>query len=107
MTNLQYDKECKIARKFISDASNESLKLVKINTYKSLTKRKKMYYINKRKEKLSQLYKLDPEKFWSQILNRNTKKNNTIPLRDWNSYLKSIYEFPNSMDTIPIVPTKE
>jgi hypothetical protein len=26
---------------------------------------------------------------------------------DWNSYLKSLYEFPNSMDTIPIVPTKE
>jgi hypothetical protein len=30
-----------------------------------------------------------------------------IPLRDWNSYLKSIYEFPNSMDTIPIVPTED
>ena len=82
MTNLRYDKECKIARKFISDASNESLKLVKINTYKSLTKRKKMYYINKRKEKLSQLYKLDPKKFCIQIINCNTKENNKIPLRD-------------------------
>ena len=30
-----------------------------------------------------------------------------IPLRDWNSYLKILYEFPNSMDTIPIVSTKE
>jgi hypothetical protein len=30
-----------------------------------------------------------------------------IPLRDWNSYLKSIYEFPNAMDTIPIVPTED
>jgi hypothetical protein len=30
-----------------------------------------------------------------------------IPLRDWNSYLKIIYEFPNAMDTIPIVPTKD
>jgi hypothetical protein len=107
MTNLRYDKECKIARKFISDASNESLKLVKINTYKSLTKRKKMYYINKRKEKLSQLYKLDPKKFCIQIINCNTKENNKIPLRDWNSYLKSIYEFPNAMDTIPIFPAKE
>jgi hypothetical protein len=46
-------KECKIARKFIKDASNESLKLNKINTYKSLIKRKKMYYINKIQEKLS------------------------------------------------------
>ena len=26
---------------------------------------------------------------------------------DWNSYLKSLYKFPNSKDTIPIVPTKE
>jgi hypothetical protein len=106
-TNPWYDKECKIARKAIRDASNESLKLDKINTYKALIKRKKMYYINKRQEKLSQLYKLDPKKFWSQILNRNTKENNRIPLRDWNSYLKSLYEFPNAMDTIPIVPTKE
>jgi hypothetical protein len=50
MTNPWYDKECKIARKSIRDASNESLKLDKINTYKSLIKRKKMYYINKRQE---------------------------------------------------------
>ena len=65
MTNLQYDKECKIARKFISDASNESLKLDKISTYKALIKRKKRHYINKRKDQVSQLYKLDPKKFWS------------------------------------------
>jgi hypothetical protein len=26
---------------------------------------------------------------------------------DCNSYLKIIYEFPNAMDTIPIVPTNE
>jgi hypothetical protein len=41
MTNPWYDKECKISRKSIRDASNESLKLDKINTYKSLIKRKK------------------------------------------------------------------
>jgi hypothetical protein len=40
-TNPWYDKECKIAKKAIRDASNESLKLNKINTYKSLIKRKK------------------------------------------------------------------
>ena len=40
-TNPWYDKECKIARKSIRDASNESLKLDKINTYKALIKRKK------------------------------------------------------------------
>ena len=75
--------------------------------YKALIKRKKRYYINKRQEQLSQLSKLDPKKLWSQILNRNTKENNMIPLTVWNSYLKSVYEFPNAMDTIPIVPTKE
>jgi hypothetical protein len=26
---------------------------------------------------------------------------------DWNSYLKILYEFPKSMDTIPIVPTED
>jgi hypothetical protein len=65
-----------------------------------------MYYINKRQEQLSQLYK-DPKKFWSQILNPDTKENNRIPSREWNSYLKSLYEFLNAMETIPIVPTKE
>jgi hypothetical protein len=49
-TNPWYDNECKISRKSIRDASNEFLKLDKINTYKSLIKRKKMYYINKRKQ---------------------------------------------------------
>jgi hypothetical protein len=66
-----------------------------------------MYYINKRQEQLSQLSKLDPEKLWSQILNHNTKENNMIPSRDWNSYLKSVYEFPNAMDTIHIVSTED
>ena len=28
-----------------------------------------------------------------------------IPLRDWNSYLKILYDFPNAMDTILIIPT--
>jgi hypothetical protein len=30
-----------------------------------------------------------------------------IPLRYWNSYVKSLYEFPNSIDTILIVPTED
>jgi hypothetical protein len=41
LPNPWYDKECKISRKSIRDASNESLKCDKINTYKSLIKRKK------------------------------------------------------------------
>ena len=75
--------------------------------YKSLIKMKKRSNINKKKEQLSQLSKLDPKKFSRKILIRNTKENNMIPLRHWNSYLKSIYEFPNAMDTIPIVPTQD
>jgi hypothetical protein len=50
---------------------------------------------------------MDPKKLWSQILNCNTIENNMTPLRDWNSYLKSIYEFLNSMVTIPFFPTKD
>jgi hypothetical protein len=106
-TNPWYDKESKIARKVIRDSSNESLKHDKINMYKSLIKRGKSHYINKRQEHLSQLSKLDPKKFRSQIINRNAKENNMIPLKDWNSYLKILYEFCNAMDTIHIVSTED
>jgi hypothetical protein len=41
ISNPWYDDECKLARKYIRDASNESLKYDKINTYKPLIKRKK------------------------------------------------------------------
>jgi hypothetical protein len=107
MTNPWYDKECKISKKSIRDYSNDSLKIDNIITYKSLIKRKKMYYINKRQEKLSQLSKLHPKKLWRQILTRNTKENNIIPLREWNSYLKILYEFHNAIDTIRIVSTED
>jgi hypothetical protein len=30
-----------------------------------------------------------------------------IHLKNWNSYLRSLYEFPNAMDTIPNFPTKD
>jgi hypothetical protein len=43
-TNPWYDEECKIVRKSIRDASNESLKLDKINTYKALIKSKNVLY---------------------------------------------------------------
>jgi hypothetical protein len=69
-----------------------------------------MYYINKRQDQLSQLSKMDPKKLWSQILNHNNKENNMIPLRDCNycnSYLRSIYEFLDAMDTIPIISTED
>jgi hypothetical protein len=46
--NPWYGNECKIARKSIRDASNESLKPNKINTYKTLIKKKKRYYINRK-----------------------------------------------------------
>ena len=74
MTNPWYDTECKISRKSIIDASNESLKIDKINTYTSLIKRKTRQYINKRKDNLSQLSMSDPKNFRRKILIRNTKE---------------------------------
>jgi hypothetical protein len=62
-TNSWYDKECKIYRNSIRDASNYSLKLNNINTHKSLIKMEKRCYMNKMKEIISQLSKLDPKKF--------------------------------------------
>jgi hypothetical protein len=40
-------------------------------------------------------------------LTRKTKENNTNALKDWNSYLKNIYESPNVVDNIPNVSTKD
>ncbi len=48
MTNLWYDNEFKIARKKISDSSNESSKLNEINAYKTTVKMNKRYYINRK-----------------------------------------------------------
>jgi hypothetical protein len=66
-----------------------------------------MYYINRKQEKLLHLSKLDPKKFWRQILTHKTKENNMIHLRDWNSYLKNIYESPDVMDNIQTLSTEE
>jgi hypothetical protein len=66
-TNPWYDNECKIARKSIRDASNESLKYDKINRYKALIKRKKRNYINRKQENLLHLSKLDPKRFWRKF----------------------------------------
>jgi len=41
MTNTWCDKECKIARNYIKDDSNDFLKYDKVKRYKSLIKRKK------------------------------------------------------------------
>ena len=47
-TNPWYDKDCKIVRREIKEALDESLKTDKIKIYKALTKREKMQYIHKR-----------------------------------------------------------
>jgi hypothetical protein len=83
--NTWYDNDCKNARKSIKDVSNEPLKIDKINKYKSLIKKKKRYYINRKQERISHLSKLNPKKFWRQIQIHKTKENNMIPLKDWNS----------------------
>jgi hypothetical protein len=107
ISNLWYDNECKIARKSNRDAANESLKYDKINRYKTLIKRGKKDYINRKQEKILHLFKIDPNKFWRQILTRKTKENNNIPLRDWNFYLENMYESPNVMDNMPKISTKD
>ena len=81
-TNPWYDNECKIARKSNRDAANESLKYDKINRYKTLIKRGKKDYINRKQEKFLYLFKIDPKKLWRQILTCKTKENNKILLKD-------------------------
>ena len=81
-TNPWYDKDCKIARRAIKEAVDESLKINKIKIYKALTKRKKRQYIHKRQENLLHISKVAPKKFWRQILTRKTKDNNKIALHD-------------------------
>jgi hypothetical protein len=56
--------------------------------------------MDRKQEKLLHLSKLDPKKLWRQILSCGTKENNMIPSRDYNSYLKKLYESPNGMDNI-------
>jgi hypothetical protein len=78
--------------KSMRDAPNESFKCDNLKRYKSLIKKKKKrHYKNRKQEKLLHLSKLDPKMFWRQSLNRKTKENNMIPLKDWNSYLKNIF----------------
>ena len=67
----------------------------KINHYKALIKREKRHYLSKRKEHILHLSKVAPKKFSMQILTRKTKEDNKIALKDWNSYLKTLYESPN------------
>jgi len=53
----------KLLKKVIRDASNETLKVYKINMYKDLIKRKKIYDININQKKLLQLSKFYTRKF--------------------------------------------
>ena len=76
----------------------------KINHYKALIKRKK-HYLSKRQENLLHFSKLAPEKFWWQILTCKANEDNKIALKDWNSYLKRIYESPYIIDNIQTLLT--
>ena len=46
-----------------------------------------------------------PKKFWRQILTRKTKEDNKIALKDWNPYLKNIYEPLDIKDSIQTLLT--
>jgi len=75
--------------------------------YKSLTKRKKIYYINREQEHLLNLFKVDPRKLWRKIIICKMKENNLIPLKSWDIYLKSLYESLNAIGTILHTPIEE
>ena len=45
------------------------------------------------------------KKFWRQILTHNTKEDNKISLKDWNSYLQKLYESSNTKDNIQTLLT--
>ena len=80
----------------------------KINWYKFLIKRKKRYYLRKRQEIVLHLSKMAPKKFQRQILTCKRKEDNKISLKDWNSYLKTLYESLDTRDTIQtLLTTKE
>ena len=49
-----------------------------------------------------------PKKFRRQILTQKTKEDNKITLKDWNSYLKNIYESLDVIDNIhTLLKTKQ
>ena len=77
----------------------------KINHYKALIKRKKRHYLYKRQENILHFSKMDPNKFWRQILARKTKEDNKFSLKGWNSYLKNIYESLDIRDNIQTLLT--
>jgi hypothetical protein len=52
------------------------------------------------------LFKIDPKKFWRQVLTCKTKENIRIPLKDYNFYLKKLYKAPNVTNNILNSSTK-
>ena len=44
-------------------------------------------------------------KFWRQIIISKTKENSKIALKDWNSYLKKLYESSEVKTNIPTLLT--
>ena len=81
----------------------------KINHYKALIKRrKKRHHLSDREKNLLHLSKVAPKKLWRQILTCKTKEDNKIALKDWNFYLKKLYESRDIKDNIQtLLTTKE
>ena len=98
--NPRYDNDCKIARKEIRDAPSEIVKIKKINMYNDLIKRKKRSYINRRQGHLLHFSKVEPRKFWGDILAPKIKENNSIPLKNWDLFLKNLYDSSNTMGNV-------
>ena len=99
-SNPWYDKECQISKKVIREAPNEPLKLWNISIYKTLIKKKKRSYINKRQEHLLRLSKVAPTKFWQNVLVHKSESNHSMSLVNWDIYLKNLYDSSDTMYTI-------
>ena len=73
----------------------------------SLNSKEKRNYLSKRKENLLHLSKVALKKFLRQILTSKSKEDNKIALKDWNSYLKMLYESSDTRDNIQTLLTTE
>ena len=51
--------------------------------------------------------KLSLKKFCKNIIVRKRKEDESIPLKDWNIYLKNLYDSPNTMGNIINIPIEK
>ena len=63
-TNVWFDKDCKLARRKLSDSNKTSLN---IKVYKQIIKKEKTNFMITRREELISLGKINPKLFWIEL----------------------------------------